>query len=334
MQGVTLRFRALAGAGLCFFACGGEDERPPPGGSAITGGESGEPGETGGSSAGSSRGGKGSGGSSGSGAGDTSGAGGAEDGGEAGTTTNGGSGGSAFVLPNPSEDDQLIAVTPDELTIAWYSASGAAGSYYVADRTSASAAFGTPRSLSVENVIALSPNGLRLVAVSQPHDEFVELERATRTDAFGTPSPGAFSAINAALAASSELVGGGVIAPDDLTFYYTVLADQGIEYPLFVSTRSGSEPWPVGQAVESCEFRAQGALTRLPTAVSSDGLTLFYFDSVRGTSRAAWRATESGPFVWFRDLGEIARAQPNLACDRLYYSAFADDSGIFVAPAE
>ena len=177
-------------------------------------------------------------------------------------------------------------------------------------------------------------NGLRLIALSDLRNGFVELARPARGDTFGVPTEGTVSLINAAVEANSDLLGGGVISPDDRTFFYTLLADGGVEYPLFVSTRSDSGAWPVGEPIEACEFRAQGALTRLPTGVSSDGLTLFYYDSARGTSRAAVRLDETIPFGWCRSLGEIARAQPNTACDRLYYSAFAESSGIFVAPAE
>ena len=86
-----------------------------------------------------------------------------------------------------------------------------------------------------------------------------------------------------------------------------------------MSERSGDESWPVGTALSSCEFRAYGALIRTPTGISSDGLTLFFEDAAAGGARAAFRETTDSAFEWFVDLGPIGRAQPNEACDRLYY---------------
>jgi hypothetical protein len=75
----------------------------------------------------------------------------------------------------------------------------------------------------------------------------------------------------------------------------------------------------------------QQGLVRIPRGVSSDGLTLFYDDLVRGIARAAWRETRSAPFTIFVDLGSRPRAQPNTACDRLY---FTDQTGPAYADAQ
>jgi hypothetical protein len=87
----------------------------------------------------------------------------------------------------------------------------------------------------------------------------------------------------------------------------------------------------VGEPLEACEFKGYGGIDRQPIAVSADGLTLFYYDSVTGTPRAAWRESADGAFVWSVALEDLFGARPNEACDRLYYSGA---SGLLVADAE
>jgi len=89
----------------------------------------------------------------------------------------------------------------------------------------------------------------------------------------------------------------------------------------------------VGEAIESCEFEQHAGYARYPTAVSADGKTLFFYDSWRGKARAGWRETASGPFTWFKELGDVFVPQPNAACDHLFYSVADPASSILSAPA-
>jgi hypothetical protein len=111
-----------------------------------------------------------------------------------------------------------------------------------------------------------------------------------------------------------------VISPDDRTLFYLASDGQG-DQPLRVSSRTGTGSWPVGSPISGCEFQSHGDLVSQPTGVSADGLTLFFFDWARGQARAAWRSTADGTFEWFTDLGARENAQPNAACDRLYYTS-------------
>jgi hypothetical protein len=353
----TRRLLAALALALAWSCGDGEDEAPPPtsnpdagessGGASGASGNTSSGGTNGGEPAGGSSGSSGSGGQGGTGG--AAGDGGETSGGDGGTATGGtatgGSGGSAGfpTCASDSEDDppaitaqcdpdtsfgptvdlplmdgaaELVAITPDELTIAWYGNANMDTRFYVADRASSATDFGPGSELTYRDYLALSPDGLRLIALGDD-GELVELVRAARDQAFPAPVEGAFTALNAAAAADGHHFLGAVIAPDDLTLYYLV-SDPASDYPVHVTRRTGSEPWPVGTAIEACELKTENGAVRQPTGVSSDGLTLFYNDFVRGIARAAWRDS-AGSFVRFADLGLRGRPQPNGDCDRLYF---------------
>jgi hypothetical protein len=48
--------------------------------------------------------------------------------------------------------------------------------------------------------------------------------------------------------------------------------------------------------------------------------TLFYFDESTARESMAFRASVANVFDQFFDLGPRAEAQPNLGCNRLYFS--------------
>ena len=114
---------------------------------------------------------------------------------------------------------------------------------------------------------------------------------------------------------------------------YSALADESDEFPVHLSTRAGGEPWPVGDTLENCELKAYGALRRTVTGVSSDGLTLFFYDPASAESRAGWRATRDAPFDWFVGLGARLQMQPNEDCTRLYFFTSEQQSTLSFATA-
>ncbi len=218
-----------------------------------------------------------------------------------------------------SDADSLIAITPDELSILWVAAGSSTGVAYVADCSTSDDAFGTAVRLGDPNVVGLSADGLRLL--SRGDDGlFYESLRGARSGVFGTPGEGAFSAIDADAVSNDLLLGSAVLSADDLTLFYTAAPAGGSDHPLRVSVRSDTEPFPPGSEVATCEFQAFDGLGVRPTGISSDGLTLFYWDAWRSTARAAYRQTTSDPFDWFETLGGVFAVQPNTACDRLYFA--------------
>lgn len=217
-----------------------------------------------------------------------------------------------------SDGEQLTAITPDELTVVWFSPGRSEGQFLAADRATPDDDFGTPVIVPAPRVLSAGPNGLRLVT-SEQGTSLATVSRSNRGDEFAEPVEGEFELLNAYAAENALLFKGTVISPDDQTLYYTVSGLEDDAYPVQVSQRNDDGPWPVGEALSSCEFKAYGALVRVPTGISSDGLTIFFQDPAAGGARAAFRETTDSEFSWFVDLGAIAVAQPNGACDRLYY---------------
>lgn len=227
----------------------------------------------------------------------------------------------------------LVGVTPDELTLVWSEASGSERLYFVADRASVNEAFGAPRELGDMSVLAVSPDGLRLAVLSLDHSALVALTRVDRASDFGSEAEGEFSALDADARDKGWSFSSGVFSPDDRTLFYTVGAADS-KYLLHVARRADAGPWGVGTLLEQCELEVHGGYGRYPTGVSADGKTLFFFDSWRGVTRAAWRAAETSAFTWFKDLGRLSGAQPNASCDRLYFSVSGEESTILSAAAE
>ena len=227
--------------------------------------------------------------------------------------------GAAVDVPLMDGAAQLVGVTPDELTIAWYGIANMDTAFYVADRASVGATFDPGQALESRDYLSISPDGLRVFVLSEA-GRLVELVRTARGQAFGAPAEGAFATLDADADANDLTFYGAIVSPDDRTLYYLV-SDGESEHLLHVSTRADTGAWPVGTGIEACELEAHDGLLRQPTGVSADGLTLFYNDYARGITRAAWRETPSEAFVWFVDLGTRDRSQPNTDCSRLYFSA-------------
>jgi hypothetical protein len=236
------------------------------------------------------------------------------------------------VAATNAADPSFVSVTPSELTLLWREAPSSVPVYFLADRAATSDAFGEAQELSLANVLGVSPDGLRLT-VASGDGGLLEATRSERGDSFGDAAPGAYSLLDADALAHHLILSDVAISPDDHRLYYSAWSlDDPTPYPLRVATRSGTEPWPPGVTLEGCELKAYGAFGPRPTAVSSDGLTLFYFDAARGTSRAAFRTTIGANFTWFTDLPGVLRPQPNATCDHLYYSPSSGAPQLLSAP--
>lgn len=229
------------------------------------------------------------------------------------------------------DSPSFIAVTPSELTLLWSEPESSLPAYFLADRDTADGAFAAVQKLPFTNAIAVSPDGLR-VTVQLSSGSLSEATRATREEAFGEVQPGAYATLDSDAVAHHFLLGAVAISADDRTLYYRAISlDAGTPYPLRVSQRTGSEPWPVGAPLQACEFKAYAEFGPHPTAISADGLTLFYFDSARSKARAAFRTSLDADFSWFEDLPGLGGGQPNAACDRLYFSPATDEASLLAA---
>jgi hypothetical protein len=247
----------------------------------------------------------------------------------------------ALIVAPTGSNDELDAVTPDELTIAWTEGSGGAATIEYADRSTTSDPFGPAQALAAGQFaadrVSLSSDGLRLVVVDADAQGFSELVRASRAapgNAFGAPAVGSYANLDTpGTLAAGQSYGDPVLAADDSAFYYSVYGG-GQVTTIFRATRLVSgDTWQVGSPLTSSTgLAAQGSLRRRPTGISSDEQTLFFWDEVQGIERAAWIDESTGAFDLFVDLGPRSMAVPDSMCSRLYYSSPGSASvNLFVA---
>ena len=232
------------------------------------------------------------------------------------------------IAASTADDDLLDSITPDELSIAWTGGPSGSRVVYYADRASTSDAFGGVQSLATNQFtadrVALSPDGLRLVVVdADPTLGFSELTRTARMGAgntFASPTPGGFTNINADTGGKS--VGDPVVGSSDTSFYYS-LYGSGATTTVYRSLRlTPADPWGGGAALNVASgLLASGSQRRRPTGISSDNITLFFFDEVSSTERAAWVNQSTGSFDTFADLGARTWAAPSTTCATLYYTS-------------
>jgi hypothetical protein len=237
-------------------------------------------------------------------------------------------------------DDLLQAITPDELTIAWKTGD----QFYVADRDDVSLPFGTPLAVvgsAQYSAVALSPDGLQLVGIKQDLSIVEQTRGAGEAFSDAAPAAGDFQDFNttrSSIPLSAQGLADPVVAADDASFFYShfTSSDVGSHATVFESHRSGAA-WSFSSADLGKLLYADGLKRRMPSGVSSDGLTLFYFDQVNDDFRAAWRVNLQVPFDYSEKLAlgtGVRAAAPSSACARIYFSAQgAADLDLFVAEA-
>ena len=222
-------------------------------------------------------------------------------------------------------DVQLGSLSGSELTVAWMTPAGDAR---YSDRARKSDTFDNGTALPASpgyyglGRLALSDDGLRIVVLSSDLKQLAELSRASVGDAFtGTPSTGAFTAINADVG-SSETLADPILSADDLTLYYSK-AGGGTTTMYYATRASTSSAWQLGGSFAQPELQMQGNVRLEPTAISADELSLFYWHAGQGDLMMAIRPTRSSPFEEFGTAGPYANGQPDDACSRLYFTDHA-----------
>jgi len=234
--------------------------------------------------------------------------------------------GSMAVTGIPSgADDVLLSMTSDELDLAFLQGDA----LYVAHRAQASGSFapGSPIAIpdgwSAEQGAALSADGKRLILVSADQTLLGELTRSTRDVAFaGAVDQSAFATVNQNAVYSGDIYASPTLSPDDLELFFNS-AFQGGASTVVAATRSAGQAWSAATRVISGLLDGTDTTRRLPTGVSADERTLFYFNEDSMKEEARWRdaPTLTSPLSDMVDLGTRRGAQPNAACNRLYSAA-------------
>ncbi|HYP74982.1 MAG TPA: hypothetical protein VER12_03465 [Polyangiaceae bacterium] len=222
----------------------------------------------------------------------------------------------------------LLALTPDELDLAFLRD----GALFVAHRPDALAPFSSGDAVSIPagwtaaHGASLSADGRRLVLVSDPDQKKLgELTRSSRGNAFSAIiDTSAFLAINQDSDFTRRVYASPVVsAGDDQLFFNSSLDAYST---IVVSSRTAAGSFGAPKTLSAAVFDGNDGKRRLPTGVSADGLTLFYFNEESAEEEARWRATSSvdSPLYDMLSLGGRRAATPNSACDRLYSTSSGD----------
>jgi WD40-like Beta Propeller Repeat len=223
-----------------------------------------------------------------------------------------------------SGNESLLSITSDELDIVFLRA----GAVYRAHRATPSDSFGVaalvtiPAGYDATIGAALSSDGKTLVLVSSDGQSFASLSRDSRTVDFGaTADPSAFLGLNERSVQTLEHYAAPVLAPDGNSFVFSGFTpgDDGLAV-IYESTLSAGE-WNMPNNISDSIFSGMPGKRWLPTGLSSDSRTLFYFDEATSKEVARFRDRPDAPLYDSVDLGTLTGAMPNAKCDRLYYSS-------------
>jgi len=224
--------------------------------------------------------------------------------------------------------ERLLAITADELDVAFLRAE----TLYVAHRASVSGSFdlgsavSLPSGWTAAEGAALSADGLRLILVNSTQKELGELTRVSRDGEFpSTIDETAFSALNTDAIYTGKLYAAPALSPTDQQLFLSSSFKMGSS-DIVVSLRTGNGVWPAPLQLGEGLFDGDYQTRRLPSGVSADERTLFYFNEASQKEEARFRSSPAltSPFYELVDLGTLKSAVPNAACDRLYSDAAGD----------
>jgi hypothetical protein len=113
-----------------------------------------------------------------------------------------------------------------------------------------------------------------------------------------------------------------VLAPNGTSFIftgYTTYGDISVVYESLATMGVWNMPTNISHLI----FDGTGTARPLPTALSADSRTLFYFDEGANQQMARFRdrPEQNAPFYDHIALPGLMGAEPNAKCDRVYYSS-------------
>ena len=228
--------------------------------------------------------------------------------------------------------ERLLSITDDELDVVFVRSN----TLLRAHRDSVTELFGSGNAINVPAGYttsfgaALSADGKSLVLVATSGQSFGVLSRASRTVAFeATADAAPFSAVTARAAQTMEHMGYPVLSPDGKTFVFVGYTPEPVGgFPDGVAGVSivyesswTTDSWAMPNNVSHQIFDGTTAARPLPSALSADSRTLFYFDEGTSKQIARFRDRPDAPLYTAIDLGTRAGAVPNAKCDVVYYTS-------------
>ena len=240
--------------------------------------------------------------------------------------------GTPLVSISTAADEQLLAITSDELDILFTRDQ----SPMRAHRDVASAAFDPAVALTIADGygvtagVALSADGKTMVLLAAGEQAFAAFTRTSRSAEFDTSADSAaFDGINQRAQQTMQHYAAPVLSPDGKTFVFAAFTPEpeagfpsgvlGVSL-VYQSVWTGTA-WAMPESISQDLFDGTTAARSLPSGLASDSRTLFYVDEGSGKQMARFRDRPDAPLYTVVDLDQRTRAVPNAECDRLYYSS-------------
>ncbi len=220
-------------------------------------------------------------------------------------------------------DVTLLAMTPDELSLAFSTGTGAELRLHVADRATSAADFSEvsvtmPDGFDAASGVSLASDGQKLVLVMSDHSGFGQLSRAARGEAFsGDPDVTAFAKLNALKPMSGHSLGWPVLSSDGQSLYFLSYFGQGL---INYSVRGADGVFDIGTEIDPYTLGGPPGEYKLLNGLASDERAIFYVDQATQHAMALFRPRPGGPFYYPLDFGARQGVAPNADCSRLYSS--------------
>ncbi len=235
--------------------------------------------------------------------------------------------GNASVLPFSTQDDDVgLSVTLDGLTAAWSTTSGLVVTIHSVDRASTAATFDTARTLTgpfSPGRVALTPDGLGLAVVNEDGLGFSLLRRVARGDAFGAPTEGAFSQLNAqgaeTLGPAGERYADPLFARNGGYFFFSRFTAESTRTVHLASRILLGDAYSTGGLFAEATFTSTPGGRNIVTGASDDVRTLFVWNQSTNKSRTV-RLNASGFVVSSAELGPMRDVQTSSDCRTFYFS--------------
>ncbi len=217
----------------------------------------------------------------------------------------------------------LLAMTPDELSVAFSTGMGESLSLHVADRESTSADFvplvvALPDGYEAASGVSLSSDGLKLVLVTTEHSGFGMVSRPRRGEAFGADvETEPFSRLNAQKPMSGRELGWPVLSSEGTDLYYLSYFGQG----LVAQSKLGADGvFALGTEIDEYTLGGDVGGYKHINGLSVDQRAIFFYDELSQHAMALFRDRADAPFYDPVDLGDRRGAVPNADCTRIYSS--------------
>lgn len=215
----------------------------------------------------------------------------------------------------------LVAMTPDELSVAFTTGSADSRLLYVADRASLQDDFvelqvSIPQGYSAESGVSLSQSGQSLILTRADNSGFAELTRAERGAAFAVePNEARFTKINALKPMSGHSVGWPVQSSDGKSLYFVSYFGQSW---VKQSELGADDTFSIGTEIDEFTLGGKADQYKLISGLATDQRAIFFVDEATKHAMALFRSRPGAPFYDPLDLGERQGVAPNEDCTRIY----------------